>query len=191
MSDLTISARFTFTGALGAGEPATGLTLADIEFFLVSQDRDTMAETVIWNSDVVAINPTSELSKVGAYVRKYTGADLDLYNYFASARYTGLISLDQDWINGSIGLENLPLGTSVEFPYIVYYDGTANPIEGVKVEIYRDVAGTDIYWVGWTNALGEARDTYGNYPRLDPGTWYIWRKRGGISFNNPDTEVVT
>lgn len=191
MTDLTIAARFTLTGLLGAGEPATGLALADIELFLTAQHRSTMAETVIWDSDTVAVNPTSELSNIGAYVRLYNLADLDTYNYFAAARYTGAVSLDQDWVIGSAGVENIPLGTSVEFPYVVYFDGTTDPIEGVKVEIHRNAAGTDVYWVGWSNALGEARDTYGNYPRLDPGTWYVWRRKAGITFNNPDTEVVT
>ena len=189
MTDLTVSVRFTVTGALGAGEPATGLALADIELFLVEQDRATGAETIIWDSDTVAVNPTAEMSKVGVYNRILTTADLDLYNYHASARYIGATSLDQDWVNGSLGLDNIPVGTAVEFPYIVQ-EADTTPIEGVKVEIHRNAAGTDVYWVGWTNALGEARDSYGNYPRLDPGTWYFFRTKGGYSFSNPDTEVI-
>lgn len=191
MTDLTISVRYTKTGALGAGEPATGLTLTDIELFLIQQDRATGAETVIWDSDTVAVNPTAEMSKVGVYNRILTTADLDLYNYHASARYVGAASLDQDWVNGSVGLGNIPVGTALIKPYSVFLPDGITPVEGVKVEVHRNAAGTDIYWVGWTNALGEARDAYNNYPRLDPApAWYFFRFKGGLDFPNPDIESV-
>lgn len=184
MSEITVS----ITLKLPSGAPAIGLTLADIDLWLTQQDRVTGADVVIWDGTQ---NPTDEMANTGDYIRIYASADLDLYNYFAVAEYTGGVLLERDWLHGAVGLGYLPLGTAQEFPYIVYYEGTVNPIEGVKVEIHRNAAGTDVYWVGWTNALGEARDSYGNYPRLDPGTWYFWRKKGGISFDNPDTEVVT
>ncbi len=188
MSDLTIAVLFTKTGVDGPGEPSTGLTLAEIDLYLTSQHRSTGAESIIWNGTQ---NPISELSNVGRYIRILTTADLDTYNYYASAHYTGVASLDQDWVNGAVGLEFLPLGTAQVFPYIVYEPDGITPIEGVSVEIHRNAAGTDIYWVGSTNGLGEARDDFNFYPRLDPGTWYFFRRLGGYSFSNPDIEVVT
>lgn len=190
MADLLVSAGFTMTGALGAGEPATGLTLVDIELFLTEVDRATDARTVIWDSDTVAVNPAFEIDNVGGYGLRYTGADLDANNYFASARHVGVASLDQNWVNGSVGIERVPIGTAVEFTYTVI-DGASDPIEGVKVEIHRNLAGTDVYWVGWTDAFGVVRDTNDLKPRLDTGTWYFFRFKGGFSFDNPDTEVVT
>ena len=187
MTDLTVAAAFSINGVDGPGEPAVGLTLAEIDLYLTRQHRSTNVDTVIWDGTQ---NPTEEMDNVGVYTRLYTLADLDLYNYFLSAHYTGVTVLDQHWVNGAVGIELIPLGTAIEWPYIVYITGTATPIEGVKVEIHRNVAGTDVYWVGNTNALGEARDQYGLYPRLDPGTWYFFRKKRGISFSNPDTEVV-
>ena len=183
MTDLTVSAIFT----KNAGQPATGLTLNEIDFSLTAQDRETGVDTVIWSTE----NPTAEMDNVGAYIRIYTLADLDLYNYFASAYYSGATVLDQDWVNGAIGIDYIPLGTAVEFTYTVVEDGTGNPIEGVKVEIHRNAAGTDHYNSYWTDALGVARDEFGNKPRLDPGTtWYMFRFKGGYSFDNPDTESI-
>lgn len=187
MTDLMIGVLLTLTGVDGPGEPATGLTLADIDLYLTSQDRSTGVDAVIWDGTQ---NPTDEMANVGTYTRKLTTADLDLYNYFLSAHYTGAVSLDQDWVNGAIGIDFLPIGTAIEHEYRVFKPDLVTPIEGVKVEVHRNAAMTDIYWVGWTNALGEARDQYGQYPRLDAGTWYFLRKRDGYEFNNPDIEVV-
>jgi hypothetical protein len=184
MSDLTVAVTLKLPG----GAPATGLTLADIDIWLTQQDRATGVDTVIWDGTE---NPTEEMDNTGSYIRIYAGADLDLYNYYAVAEYTGATGLERDWVQGAIGIENIPIGTSLIKPYIVYYDGTSDPIEGVKVEIHRNAAGTDVIWVGWTNVLGEARDAYGNYPRLDPApAYYFWRYKAGLSFDNPDTESV-
>lgn len=188
MTDLTVMARFTFSGVLGSGEPALGLALADIVFWLNEVDRATGAESIIWNGTQ---NPTIELTDVGAYQRIYANADLDAYNYVATARYNGITVLDQHWINGAVGVDNIPLGTALNWPYqVVEADDT--PIEGVKIEIHRTAAGDDVYWVGWTNAFGWALDLYGNAPRLDPSPpdWYFFRKKGGVKFDNPDVETV-
>ena len=188
MTDLTVAAAFTIDGVDGPGEPATGLTLSEIDFYVTRQHRVTNVDTVIWDGTQ---NPTEEMDNVGVYTRIYDAADLDLYNYFLSAHYTGATVLDQNWVNGAVGIELIPLGTAVSVPYIVYLPDGVTPIEGVKVEVHRNAAGTDVYWVGWTNALGECRDIYGLYPRLDPGTWYFFRKLRGYEFSNPDTEIVT
>lgn len=184
MSDLTVA--FIFTQ--NVGQPATGLTLSQIDLYLTQQDRETGADTVIWDGTQ---HPTDEMANVGAYIRILATADLDQYNYYASAEYTGAVPLDQDFVNGAIGIDYIPLGTAVEFTYTVLEDGSGDPIEGVKIEIHLNAAGTDIYWVGWTDAFGVARDSYGNKPRLDPGTYYFFRKKGGYKFDDPDTEVVT
>lgn len=187
MTDLTVAVRFTFDGVDGPGEPATGLTLADIDLYLTQQDRATLADTVIWDGTQ---NPTDEMANVGVYTRLLTTADLDLYNYHASAHYTGATVLDQDWVNGSVGIELIPLGTALEKTYKVFQPDGVTPIQGVKVEVHRNAAGTDVIWILNTNVLGEARDQYGLYPRLDPGTYYFFRFHEDYSFSNPDTETV-
>lgn len=190
MTDLTVSARFTFSGGLGPGEPATGLALADIEFFLTAVNRATDAETVIWDSDTVVVNPAFEIDNVGSYARRLTTADLDIYNYYASARHVGVTVLDQDWVNGSAGLMNVPIGTAIEWTYTLSTTPGDVPIDNAKIEIHRNAAGTDIYWVGWTDAFGVLRDTNLLKPRLDPGTWYFFRFHPLYTFTDPDIEVV-
>jgi hypothetical protein len=64
------------------------------------------------------------------------------------------------------------------------------PQEGVDVYIY-DTTNTVLKWDGSTDSNGWAIDRFGNAPRLDPGTYQIRRYKGGIIFDNPDTEVVT
>lgn len=78
------------------------------------------------------------------------------------------------------------------FPYYVYKEGTIIPIEGVRVEAYptSTKVGTP-HFTGVTNASGAALDNEGNFPLLDPGDWYFWRKKGGWEFDNPDMETVT
>jgi len=80
--------------------------------------------------------------------------------------------------------------TCIDFTYTVT-DGGGTPIEGVDVRISTDLAGTNIVWCGTTDVFGVARDTYGNLPCLDAGTYYFWLQRAGYTFANPDTEVVS
>ncbi len=183
MSDITVAARFTKL----VGEPAIGLTLSEIDFYLAQQDRVTLADIEIWDGTQ---NPTDEMINQGAYVRKYTGADLDLYNYYLVANYTGATVLDQDWVNGALGIEFLPLGTRKLHTYRVRTPADV-VIEGVKVEIHRNGSlGTDVIWVGYTNSLGFAKDQFDLDPRLDVGLWEFWRFHTLHSFNNPDIEEV-
>ena len=97
MSNLAVAAFFTD----GGGTPATGLTLADIDLYLTSQNKTTGVDAVVWNGTQ---NPTEEIDNVGAYARIYATADLDTYNYFLNATYTGVAVLDVDNVQGSYSL---------------------------------------------------------------------------------------
>ena len=183
MTDLMITATFTEN----VGEPALGLVLAEIDLWLTSIHRSTGAVSVIWDGTQ---NPVFAGTNVGVYGRIYSAADLDLYNYFATAHYTGAASLDQDWLNGGMGIDYIPLGTAVEHPYRVWGGAPQVPQEGVKVWFY-DSTDTVVKWYGTTDMNGWAVDDYGNAPRLDPGTYKVTRIAGWLSFDNPDTEIVT
>lgn len=93
MPSLTIGVFFTKNG----GEPATGLTLADIDLYLTRQDRLTGVDTVIWNGTQ---HPTEEIDNIGAYIRIYANADFDDYHYFLRGTYTGVTVLDTDDVMG-------------------------------------------------------------------------------------------
>lgn len=105
MSNLTVAATFT----RNTGAPATGLTLAEIDFYLTAHNRSTGADIVIWNGTQ---NPTEEIDNCGTYARIYADADLDTYDYFARASYTGSVSLDTDHVMGATdGLSPWDFGT--------------------------------------------------------------------------------
>lgn len=78
---------------------------------------------------------------------------------------------------------------SVAFTYIVTDSVTSLPLDGVCVVFSTDSAGNNIVWNGYTDALGVARDLNGNLPRLDPGTYFVFRTLAGHIFS-VDTEVV-
>lgn len=86
-----------------------------------------------------------------------------------------------------------PAGT-IEFTYTMRIDNedTGDLLEGVEVFISTDSAGSNAIWSGTTDANGILREVVGNSkPWLDAGTYYLWRKKSGYSFTNPDTEVVS
>lgn len=77
------------------------------------------------------------------------------------------------------------------FTYTVASAVNGLPLAGVKVAVAADSLGSRVIWVGLTDALGVARDGNGNLPRLDPGTYYIFRQLAGYIFVDPDVEVVS
>lgn len=97
---MTIPVSVSFTK--NAGAVATGLTLGDIDLYLTSVNKSTGASAVIWDGTQ---HPTSEIENIGAYLRIYSGEDLDTYDYFAAAQYTGATALDFTWATGSLSSE--------------------------------------------------------------------------------------
>jgi hypothetical protein len=81
--------------------------------------------------------------------------------------------------------------TAIAFTYTVTNAVTTLPIEGVDVAFSTDNAGANVVWNGQTDTLGVARDDDGALPRLDPGTYYVWRSKAGFTFSDPDTETVS
>lgn len=80
---------------------------------------------------------------------------------------------------------------AIEYTYTVTDSVSGLPLEGVQVWFAIDSAGSNVVWAGTTSALGVARDSAGNLPRLDAGTYYIFRQLAGYIFSDPDTEVVS
>lgn len=87
---LAVGASFTKNN----GEPATGLTLADIALYLTAQHQETGVCTVVWDGTQV---PTLEVDNMGTYTRIYTEADLNTYNYLARGVYSGGDPLDSNY----------------------------------------------------------------------------------------------
>jgi hypothetical protein len=95
MSTIVVSADFL----LNSNEPATGLTLSDIDLTLVSVRKSDEATTTIWNTE----NPTTEVPNMGTYVKSYTSADLETYWYYALGVYDGTTILNSNTVRGEIG----------------------------------------------------------------------------------------
>jgi hypothetical protein len=186
MADLTVVVAFTRNSG---DNPATGLALADIAMYLTALHRSTGARTVVWDGTQ---NPQFEVTNTGSYGRILTTADLDTYNYVGGGLYSGLVALDNDWVVGSVGITEPPVGTALEFTYTVTDSMTGVPLEGVEIWVSTDLGGVNIVWHGHTDSFGVARDTHNHLPRLDPGSYYFWKEHVGyVDDQNPDTEVVS
>ena len=60
-----------------------------------------------------------------------------------------------------------------------------SPVPGAEVWVTADAAGQVLLDLGLTDSDGQVLF------HLDPGTVYVWRRKAGWSFVDPDTEVVT
>lgn len=83
--------------------------------------------------------------------------------------------------------------SAIEYTYTVTNSVTSAPVEGVEVWVSTDASGANVIMTGLvTDSLGVARDSNGNLPRLDAGTYYFWKHLAGyVDDQNPDTEVVS
>ena len=74
-----------------SGQPATGLTLTDIDLYLYRRTRADGTVATVWDG----VNPTEEVGG-GLYSRSYTD-DPDTYDYYGYAQYTGATTLDVNY----------------------------------------------------------------------------------------------
>lgn len=156
-------------------------------------------------SEVTGLGSTFdlEISKAGAAFAVSLGAKSEIgsgwYKYVAAvseADTPGPIAVK---ITGAgIVQQNLEyvvetrVETAIEFLYTLSSTATGNPpIEAADVLIYTDSGGINFVWGGKTDAFGIARDSYGELPRLEPGTYFFFRYKNSFSFNNPDVEIVS
>lgn len=80
---------------------------------------------------------------------------------------------------------------AIEFTYTVTDVDTGNPIDGVMVQFSVTANGNKVAKEGITDSFGVVRDVFGRLPRLDPGTYFVFRHKAGYVFDDPDTEVVS
>lgn len=167
MTTLTVSATLTQSG----GQPATGLTLADIDFYLTRINRSTGVADVVWNGTQ---HPTVEIDNTGQYARIYSSADFVTYDYFFLAQYTGAIALDVDYVSGQAGE-----GTQLTLAEIIYpwglsqsheidfllTDSLGEPVAGLgsgfTVEL-RKVGGSFVAGAGTKAEIGSGIYRYTN-----------------------------
>ena len=177
MSDLTILAHFTTNTG---DNPVTGLTLAEIDFYLTAINRTTGAQTVIWDGTQ---NPAFEVSNTGAYGRLYLLADFDTYNYSGGAQYTGSEVVDNDWVSGTIG-EGITFagdeGTEDSFFMAILVVHKNNPTGLELVTVQEDIycAPIDRLSQDWQQSypiekLFLMRQTFTKYTAFQPGDYLL------------------
>ena len=134
-----------------------------------------------------------QISKAGAGFVAGAGAKAEIglgwYRYTAiptEANTPGPVSVV---VTGAV--RNRATSSHRQFTYPVTDSVSGLPLPGVRVSFSTDISGVNIVWTGITDAFGVARDDAGKLPRLDPGTYYVWRILAGYTFVDPDTEVVS
>lgn len=73
---------------------------------------------------------------------------------------------------------------AITFTYTLTDADTGNPIADADVWVTSDEAGANVLASGTTDQAGQV------VFYLDAGTVYVWRKKTGWNFTNPDTETV-
>lgn len=121
----------------------------------------------------------------GWYSYTTTAAEADTYGPVA-IKVTDASAVQQN-LEYVVGDRSI---SAIEFTYTVTDSSTGLPIEGVEVWFATDSSGSNVAWYGTTDAFGVARND-GNLPRLDTGTYYVFRQKAGYTFSDPDTEVVS
>jgi hypothetical protein len=175
---MIVAALFTKTN----GQPATGLTLTDIDLYLYARAKADGTMSTIWNGE----NPSEEVGG-GLYSKAYD-ADTTTYDYFAYAHYTGATTLDVDYalMDHPFAVSGTAGSGSLTWTYTVTDEDTGVPIADVDVWVTTDEAGTNVIASGKTNQAGQV--TF----YLDAGTVYVWKQKSGYNpTTNPDTETVS
>ena len=170
-----------------SGDPATGLTLSDIDIYLWRVNKSTGAREAVWSGE----NPTLEIGG-GLYRRPYTSEDLDTYEYYAYAQYTGGQSLDSNYSLQECLVQNtldaiasaVSGAGAITFTYTLTSSEDGSPIADASVWVTTDAAGDNVVASGTTDVNGQV------VFYLDAATYYVWRQKSRWNFTNPDTEVV-
>lgn len=146
---------------------------------------------------------TLELSKSGAAFAASAGTKAEIangwYTYLATAgeadtvgpiaiKVTGAGAVQQNL--AYVVQQHTP--NALAYPYTVTNSQTGLPVSGVEVWISTDSAGLNVVLSGLTtDASGVARDSNGELPRLDPGSYYFFRQKSNYEFGGADLEVVS
>ena len=149
------------------------------------------------NAYTIHISKNGGAWEAGAGVRAEIGNGW--YTYLATAdesdtigtiaiRVTGGTSIQQNLeyvvVERTIG--------AITYTYTLLSNTPPNPpIEDARVWFATDANGDNVVWRGITDAFGVARDLNSNLPRLDAGTYFVFRRRVGFIFDDPDVQIVS
>jgi len=107
-----------------------------------------------------------------------------IFSDAAGAEWCDLLVNIQTATNQIDDLTTLGAG-AITWTYTLTDEDTGNPIDGAEIWVSTDSAGANVIASGTTDSSGVA--TF----YLDAGTVYVWRKKAGYNFTNPDEETVS
>jgi hypothetical protein len=158
----------------------------------------------VWNPAGTQIVTGGSATAIGGGFYKYTlasGSVTAAGGYLCVFKTAG--TADQQhvpsfWAVGSVWVEHLDADVSavggggtlygesgpVTFTYTVHGQDGVTPVEGASVQVSSDIAGELRSQAKVTDSLGRVQFS------LLEGTVYFWVTARGLTFNNPDTEVV-
>lgn len=161
----------------GAANPIDDTNPAELEGGQYIFDL-TAAET---NADLISICPSSVTPNIqvigvpGAVWTEPTGGVATALDLATVDTVVDAIKLKTDTLGGA---------GAITWTYTLTDSVTSDPIDGAEVWVTTDSAGANVIASGTTNEYGVV--TF----YLDAGTVYVWRKRAGYNFTNPDQETV-
>lgn len=130
-------------------------------------------------ANAVATTPRPNMTELFEY--SYTGADnLDPVAKFATTDAT----VDRQHIYDDSYLNYAAAAAGAVAYAITINDSGGLPIDGVNVWISTDIAGVNVVFNGFTNALGLVT------PLLDAGNYFSWKQKAGYAFTNPEAFSV-
>lgn len=109
---------------------------------------------------------------------------------WSTALPNGYAAGEAGFILGNLSAATFPVG-AIEVTFTVLNSITSQPIDGARVWISTDLAGTNTIWSGTTNAFGIAINVNNEKPFLNAGTYYAWIQDSGYTDTNPTTLVVS
>jgi len=112
-----------------SGQPAAGLTLAEVAIYLYARALADGTVTTIWSG----VAPTEEVGG-GIYTRAYDDANRNTYDYYGYAVYSGATTLDTDYAVMA-GAETTPAEV---------WANTTRTLTQTAAEVASALAGSDL-----------------------------------------------
>lgn len=187
MQRFTAAAANTLTADMVAIATGANITAGTVTGYLIADSGDNAgkwwdASGSTWSATEVSAGAMTFKSKSSWQVSIAAGAwDVGVkYTFYGTE--SGALNIQYSETVIEIGSA---AGTgSSTLTYTLTTDPGGIPIADALVWVTTDIAGANTVASGRTDLLGVV------VFYLDAGTYYLWRRKSGYDFTNPDTEVV-
>lgn len=169
LTDFDLNSALTITGIADAvwdettADHTTGTTFGAL---------DVNVNAIKSKTDNLPVDPADESTLEGLIAALPQGSD-----------YTQARAINLDYLDALVSTR-APSGEGVSSWTYTLTDQSSQPIPYATVWVSTDAGGTAIMASGQTNAAGQVTFL------INTGTYYVWRKKRGYRFTNPDVEVI-